>query len=102
MDNGKEHFELKNRVLVELSKRGAMAWNNVTGVFYTRSGQLVRVGVPGAPDILGVYQGRPMAFEIKTGSGNLSTEQKQWRDIFRQHGGEFHEIRNIDDLDGIC
>lgn len=101
-NNGIEHMRLKNRILVRLSELGAMAWNNPTGVFYTITGQAVKIGVPGAADIVGeTKDGRALAVEVKTGSGRLSPEQIKWRDAFVSRGGLYIEARCIDDVNGI-
>ena len=100
--NGAEHMRLKNLILMELSKHGAMVWNNPTGVFYTRTGQPVKVGTPGAADIIGVTaNGQALAVEVKTGTGRLSPDQKKWRDIFCAHGGLHIEARGLDDVRDI-
>ena len=97
--NGAEHMRLKNLILMELSKNGAMVWNNPTGVFYTRTGQPIKVGVPGAADIIGVTaRGQALAVEVKTGTGRLSPEQKKWRAVFCSHGGLHIEAHNLEDV----
>lgn len=101
-NNGLEHMRLKNLILVRLSEMGAMAWNNPTGVFFTKSGSPIKVGIPGAADIVGeTSKGRALAVEVKTGSGKLSDEQKKWRDAFASRGGLYIEARCIDDVNGI-
>ena len=100
--SGAEHMRLKNLILIKLSQLGAMVWNNPTGVFYTRTGQPVKVGTPGAADIIGVTaRGQALAVEVKTGTGRLSPEQKKWRDVFCAHGGIHIEARKIEDVDGL-
>lgn len=98
--SGVEHMKLKNRILMRLSEQGAMVWNNPTGVFYARTGQPIKVGVPGAADIIGVTaRGQALAVEVKTGTGRLSPEQKKWRDAFCAHGGLHIEAHNLDDVE---
>ncbi len=97
--NGFEHMRLKNHCLVTLSQMGAYAWNNPTGVFYAREGTPIKVGTPGAADILGVLHGQAIAIEVKTGTGRLSENQKKWRAVFEKHGGKFIELRTLEDLD---
>jgi hypothetical protein len=97
--NGVEHMRLKSLVLVKVSQLGGMAWNNPTGVFFTKTGVLVKVGVPGAADIVGETQhGRALAIEVKTGTGRLSEDQNKWRLAFESRGGLYIECRSLDDV----
>ena len=98
--SGADHMRLKNRILMRLSEQGAMVWNNPTGVFYTRTGQPIKVGVPGAADIIGLTaRGQALAVEVKTGTGRLSPEQKKWRDVFCAHGGLHIEAHKLEDVE---
>lgn len=98
-NNGAAHMRLKNEILIEMSRRGAIVWNNPTGVFFTRTGQPVRIGTAGAPDIMGVLpSGRAVAIEVKTGSGRLSKEQIIWRDALLAHNAVYIECRDINQL----
>ena len=94
-------MRLKNHALVRLSELGAYCWNNPTGVFRTREGQIVKVGTPGAADILGVLHGQAIAVEVKTGTGRLSDSQKKWKAVFERHGGKYIELRTLEDLNDI-
>lgn len=97
--NGVEHMRLKSLVLVKVSQLGGMAWNNPTGVFFTKTGAPVKVGQPGAADIVGeTSEGRAMAIEVKTGAGRLTDDQIKWRDAFVKRGGLYIECRSLDDV----
>lgn len=57
---------LQAQVLVELTKRGCRVYNHTVGVFYTRTGDRIRIGTPGEADIWGVAPGgRAIFLELK-------------------------------------
>lgn len=73
-------------------------WRNNSGALKTAHGSFVRFGTPGSPDIIVVKDGFFIGLEVKAGSGRMSTVQKEFRDMIKENGGEYHEIRSIDDL----
>lgn len=85
---------------LELNKRrkGYCFWRNNSGAAVLQSGAFVRFGTPGSPDIIVVKDGFFIGLEIKAGSGRLSPAQKDFRDMIKANGGEYHEIRSIDDV----
>lgn len=97
--HGTDHMRLKSLILVKTSQLNGMTWNNPTGVFFTKTGMPVRVGQPGAADIVGeTSEGRALAIEVKTGSGRLTEDQIKWRDAFVKRGGLYIEARSLDDV----
>lgn len=96
---GIDHMRLKSLILVKISQLNGMAWNNPTGVFFTKNGALVKVGQLGAADIVGeTSEGRALAIEVKTGSGRLTEDQIKWRDAFVKRGGLYIEARSLEDV----
>jgi hypothetical protein len=53
---------------------------------------------PGAPDRIGIHQGKPLAIEFKAPKGYLSAFQKVFRDEWRAQGGIYIECRTIEGL----
>jgi penicillin-binding protein-related factor A (putative recombinase) len=53
----------------------------------------------GVPDILGIYQGRPLAIEVKTPErrNRLSPEQKQFLAEYGAHGGIAFSCCSLDE-----
>lgn len=52
---------------------------------------------PGVPDILGVYCGVAIAFEVKTAKGRVAEHQKKWAVEFTSCGGAHAVVRNVSD-----
>lgn len=101
---------IQNISLIAASQIGSMLWRNQSGVFYTRSGQTVRVGTPGTPDSLGVVPvkitpemvgqtiGIAVACEFKAKKGRQSDDQKRWQRNFEERGGKYALIREPDQI----
>lgn len=53
---------------------------------------------PGIADILGIYQGRPLAIEVKTAKGKLSEYQISFIQNFKSEGGIAFVARSVDDV----
>jgi len=53
---------------------------------------------PGIPDILGIWNGRFLAIEVKTNAGKLTEKQSDWIDKINRAGGLAFVARSIDDV----
>lgn len=73
---------------------GAMVWRNNSGLLFTCRGARVRASVSGAPDVLGVYQGRAIGIETKTARGSQSASQKRFQEAFERAGGLYVVARS--------
>ncbi len=61
--------------------------------------RFLRFSPNGIPDILGfVSGGRFLAIEVKSKSGKLSKEQKEWRDRMESYGCIYILARSIEDV----
>ncbi len=76
-------------------------WRNNSGALKTATGGFVRFGTPGSPDFIVVKDGYFIGLEVKAGSGRLSEAQKAFRDMIKQNGGEYYEIRAVTGLKEI-
>jgi hypothetical protein len=56
------------------------------------------MGAKGVSDILGCYQGRMLAIEVKTDRGRLSDDQQRFIDNVNAAGGLAFVARSIDDV----
>jgi len=52
----------------------------------------------GVADIIGIFQGRPFAIEVKSKAGSLSLEQKEFLAQFKTEGGLTLVARSVDDV----
>ena len=74
---------------------------NNTPVFDHKRGAYRALGkyvMRGFPDILVLYQGQCIAIEVKSETGRLSKEQKEFRARFIAAGGAYIVARNVSDL----
>lgn len=92
-------------------------------IYATLLGRPVKIGVPGMPDIMGIWQrnvtvaftvnaggfnpvhrqvpvtyGRGFAIETKTDAGRLRPDQEQWRDAWVARGGIYIVARGPEDV----
>jgi hypothetical protein len=88
--------EIMRDVLVAVTViPGAMFWRNNTGVGATRGGSVIRFGLPGSPDIIGVHRGRSVGIEVKTPTGRLSKQQCRFQQAFEAAGGIYIVARSV-------
>ena len=89
-------------VCAYLTAVGVFHWRNNTGAARFRAGsgeRVVRFGVPGSPDILGILPGgRALGIECKAGRGRLSPAQRAWGERMTQLGALWILARSIDDV----
>lgn len=74
---------------------GLVLWRNNSGTA-ERHGRHIKFGVgnPGGADLIGLYNGRFVAAEIKTPIGRLNPEQKRFRDLVEKLGGIYIVLRS--------
>lgn len=64
-----------------------------------RTGRLIRFGIPGMADILGILRpsGRFLAIEVKSAIGRQSTQQVAFQRMVESCGGLYVLARSVDD-----
>lgn len=62
-------------------------------------GRKIRFGVggPGGADLIGLYNGRFVAVEIKTPRGKQTEEQQTFQRLVESKGGAYVVLRSVDD-----
>ena len=94
--------EVQNKIRVALSRYGVVFRMN-SGLLYDRSGNRVRVGMPGMSDLL--YIGEPYAgyrptvawLEVKTDTGQPTDEQLRFIREMERRGCRAGIVRSVDD-----
>jgi penicillin-binding protein-related factor A (putative recombinase) len=91
---------IENQILIYLRTRGVLAWKTKTvGTYdvklgrFRKSSPLYRKGVS---DIIGIYNGLPIAIEVKSAKGRLSPEQELFISDFVKHGGRALIARSLE------
>ncbi len=101
MSSTAAHKALVNSILLAISPLG-LAWSNDThGLAYDRRGNPFKSGLTGSSDILACIRRRFVAIEAKTGTGDLSTPQRRFRDAVIRAGGVWILARSVDDVINI-
>jgi len=76
--------------------------NHSTGVFDPTQGKFRKLNgfgqMRGTSDILGVWQGKPLAIEVKTPTGRLSQYQAIFLERFARAGGISIVARSVEDV----
>ncbi len=81
--------QIQRRILLDLSDRGLFVWRNETGAARSMDGKrVIRFGLPGSPDILGLAPGgRALGVEVKTATGKQRPDQAAFQKAFEAAGG---------------
>lgn len=95
----KRESQILAEVLLAIGSRpDCRVWRANCGAARARDGRLVRFGVPGQADILGLTgTGRFLAIEVKTATGKLRPDQERFRDIVTRFGGLYFVVRSAED-----
>lgn len=105
------HGNLVNDILIELSQHG-LAWSNQTGQGWAgkfvgrnnrgdvviSNARPVKFGLPGSTDILACIKSRMVTVEVKTGTGRLQQNQKDFRTAAARAGALHIEARSVNDV----
>lgn len=102
---------IKNKILLALGREAGIYWNHPTGVAqaFDAPERVVRFGLPGSPDIIGVSPvtvtaemvgmtlGVAVGIEVKTSTGRQSEQQKKFESAFHRAGGVYIVARSVDE-----
>ena len=96
--------------MLAASHCGVLAWRQQSGLFYTRDGVPVRVGLPGmsdcgmivpvviTPDMVGRTIGVAVQPEFKTQKGRQSEAQSNWQQAVELRGGAYKLVRSDSEM----
>jgi hypothetical protein len=95
--------EIMRAILVAVSALPeTMVWRNNTGQTPAQGGRVIRFGLPGSPDILGVHRGQAVGIEVKTSTGRQSQQQLRFQVAFEAAAGTYIIARSVPDaLDAL-
>jgi len=86
----KAETEILKRVMLAARSAGLVLFRNHNGLFYDKDGRAHKTGLcKGSSDLIGwhIHTGLFVALEIKTPTGRLSEEQKNFLDQVNKAGG---------------
>lgn len=70
-------------------------WDQKRKIFLNMRG---RYQIKGVSDIMGIWDGKPLAIEVKTKTGKLSDHQKIFLAKFQDYGGIAFVARSVEDV----
>ena len=88
-------------ILEWLKLKGIFAWKVENGGVYNQKRGVhifSRTRTPGVADIIGIYNGKALAIEVKSEKGRLSDQQKDFLNRFELEGGIVIVARSIEDV----
>ena len=84
-------------VALSLLPQIVFVWPHPTGAAY-REGQLIRYGLLGSADIIGLVKGgKFVAIEVKTGRGMQEPQQRTFEAKVKVLGGQYFVARSVAD-----
>lgn len=93
----KKETAIQNAIRVALSEIGIVRRNNV-GVYFTKYGAPIVIGIPGEPDLtLFTKTGKTIFIEIKTPTGRQSAKQKHFQMLIESYGFRYVIMRSVED-----
>lgn len=78
--------------------RDLLFWRNQAGAIKTPTGGLVKMGLAGSPDIIGVLDGRFIGVETKVGKNRQTPLQVEFEQKFRDKGGQYWLVYSLDEF----
>ena len=93
-------IRIQQEILQAIGARDDLrVWRNQTGALRDERGRLVRFGLPGSADILGILKGgRFLAIEVKSPTGRQSEQQHNFERMVRNMGGLYILARSVSDV----
>jgi hypothetical protein len=102
---GTKHSNLISEILIALSQRtNVRAWRNETGVARAmRGSSVIRYGLTGSSDILGIVgpYGKLLCIECKVGNDTQRDSQKNFERMVRERGGIYIVARCVFDVSDV-
>lgn len=96
--------EIKKQIMEFLWLKGVFCWiNSSTGIYDPKIGKFRKSNskfqIKGTSDILGVFNGRALAIEVKSAKGKLSDDQDSFLTAMEMHGAIAFVARSIADVE---
>lgn len=92
-------LRLQQNILAYLHARRVFAWITYQPLIPGKGRKMYHPSSTGVSDILGVFQGKALAIEVKMPNGRISDHQRAFLVRFAKEGGIAFVARNIDDVE---
>lgn len=99
MSTYKDHQNLIKKFKIDIQKEipKIRVFDSITGLFYTKNGSPIKIGVKGQADCYALYPTIHgiiyICLEFKTGNAVQSKEQKIWESFITKNNGIYMVIR---------
>ena len=95
--------QIETSILHYLKLKGIFAWkNDTTGIYSEKRGAFIKrhskFHMTGQSDILGIYQGKLLAIEVKAPKGRPTENQLQFLSRVKEEGGIAFIARSVDEV----
>lgn len=96
------HQYIVKNILLAMTTKYSRVWANNTGMIKTDD-RVVRFGLKGSSDIIGIYKGLFLGIEVKTGNAVQNKFQKNFEKMICQMGGIYVLItdKNVKQVSNI-
>lgn len=104
MSEGLKEKHIVKQIMDYLALRGVFHFRNNTGAMQGEYGGkkwFVRFGLPGAPDIFALRNGRLYGIECKRPGAKQSDEQVEYQRKFEKAGGYYVLARDLVDVQAV-
>lgn len=86
------HQYVVKKALLSMTTKYSRTWANNTGMIKTED-RVVRFGLKGSSDIIGIYKGKFLGIEVKTGNAHQNKFQINFEKMICSMGGIYVLIR---------
>ena len=84
-----KHSDAVNLCRLRACELGGILLPYTTGGFRDEAGRFIRVGMPGASDLIGTINGKPVACEVKVGRDRQRPDQAKFQAAWEAAGGVY-------------
>ena len=90
--------QLISQILQYCKYRNLLFTRNQSGMIKTERGHLMKLGTAGGADILGCYNGKYVACEVKVGKNKMQPSQKDFMQRVLKNGGQYWLVYSLDEF----
>lgn len=96
--NVQHEARLQKSIIEFLHAHGVFAWINYQPLIRKGQMKLYHTSSTGVSDILAIFEGKPVAIEVKHGNNKPTKKQEEFLQKFRDEGGIAFVARSLEDV----